>query len=347
MVNKVKEYIRDITNITNGGHGNNKYSEEMNNYNKYTEHVRENYQKGLTFIEKEMPLLKGKYMEALFGRASEGTGYKGEKPAEIKKKIEDYQKLLRPECAKVLLGSLEATKEFMKYLFYQEDVTFDFTNFEGRPSLKAEWGQAYCNEASCLKRVKLLLRDFTDDNTRVLFLGDDDLTSLVLKSLSNFEVHVIDIDDELLQFIKKKNPAIHTRTIDLNKKIPEDMAGYFDAISLHPYLNLDGIKMFLKGAVDCLQKHKNSRIYMTSWPLALTDNEYVILQRTIIDSQLIFREIITNFDCYDLSDWYSDMNNTLNIADIGELMGEPLVKKLANLPAITPAMYILSPALYE
>jgi len=345
MVKKVKEYIREINNITNDGHGNNKYREEMNNYNKYTEKLRENYEKRLKTIEKEMPFMQGKYMEALFGRASEGTGYKGERPAEIRKKIEDYQKLLRPECAKVLFGSLEATKEFMKYLFYQEDLTFDFTGFEGRPALKAEWGQAYCNEDSCLKRVKLLLRDFTDDNTKVLFLGDDDLTSLVLKSLSNFEVHVIDIDNELLQFIKGKNPAIHTKTIDLNKKIPEDMTGYFDAVCLHPYLNLDGIKMFLKGAVDCLKKHKNSRIYMTSWPVALSDSEYVTLQRTIIDSQLIFQEIITNFDCYDLSDWYSDMDNTLNIASIGEIMGEPLVKKLADLPAITPAMYILSPAL--
>ncbi|MEQ8171622.1 MAG: bis-aminopropyl spermidine synthase family protein [Candidatus Eremiobacterota bacterium] len=347
MVNKVKEYIREINNITDDGKGNNKYYEKMNNYNKYMEKIKENYQKQLKFIEKEIPLLKDKYMESLFGRASEGTGYKGERPAEIRKKIEDYQQLLRPECAKVLLGSLEATKEFMKYLFYQEELAFDFTNFEGRPSLKAEWGQAYCNEASCLKRVKLLLRDFTDDSTKVLFLGDDDLTSLVLASLSNFEVHVIDIDEELLKFIKSKNPAIHTRTIDLNKEIPEDMAGYFDAVSLHPYLNLDGIKMFLRGSVDCLKKHKNSRIYMTSWPVALSDDEYATLQRIIIDSQLIFREIITNFDCYDLSDWYSDMDNTLNISAIGEIMGEGLVKKLAHLPAITPAMYILSPALYK
>jgi len=345
MFKKVKEYIRDIHNIINDGRENNNYCEKMNNYNRYTEDIRENYVKKLKFIEQEMPVLKEKYMESLFGRASEGTGYKGERPSEIKKRIEDYEKLSRPECAKVLLGSLEATKEFMKYLFYQEDLTFDFTSFEGRPSLKAEWGQAYCNEASCIKRVKLLLRDFTDDNSKILFLGDDDLTGLVLKSLSNFEVHVIDIDEELLNFIKKKNAAIHTKTIDLNKKIPEDMAGYFDAVCLHPYLNLDGIKMFLKGAVDCLKKHKNSRIYMTSWPVALSDAEYITLQRTIIDSELIFREIITNFDCYDLSDWYSDMDNPLNISAIGEIMGEPLVKKLADLPAITPAMYILSPAI--
>jgi hypothetical protein len=345
MLNKIKEYIRDINNIIDDGRENNKYCEEMNNYNKYTEKIRENYMERLKFIKKEMPLLKEKYMEALFGRSAEGTGYKGERPAEIKKKIKDYEKLLRPECAKVLIGSLEATKEFMKYLFYQEDLTFDFTNFEGRPALKAEWGQAYCNEVSCIKRVKLLLRDFTDNDSKVLFLGDDDLTSLVLKSLSNFELHVIDIDEELLQFIEKKNPAIHTKKIDLNREIPEDLTGYFDAVCLHPYLNLDGIKMFLKGAVDCLKKNKNSRIYMTSWPVALSDTEYITLQKTILESGLIFREIITNFDCYDLSDWYNDMDNTLNISVIGEIMGEPLVKKLSDLPAITPAMFILSPAL--
>jgi len=71
MIKKVKEYIRDINNITNDGHGNNKYREEMNNYNKYTEKLRENYEKRLKTIEKEMPFMQGKYMEALFGRASE------------------------------------------------------------------------------------------------------------------------------------------------------------------------------------------------------------------------------------------------------------------------------------
>ncbi|OQA11936.1 MAG: hypothetical protein BWY64_04016 [bacterium ADurb.Bin363] len=345
MIKKVNNYINDVISIIDNNLQckSNNYQEKINNYNSYCRRLKENYFKRLKTIEKELPLLREKYFEALLGRTSQGRDYKGEYPRDIKKKIQNYEKALSPESKKVLIGSMEATGEFIKYLYYQEELNFDFSIFQGRPCLKSEWGQAYCTDESCLKRVKLILRDFTDPHTKVLFLGDDDLTSLVQGSLSSFYICVIDIDRELLEFIEEKNSGIHTRWVDLNKKIPSDLLNCFDAVCLNPYLNPDGIKMFLHAARDCLKKHRDSRIYMTSWPVAISEREYSDLQKSILDMGLIFREIITFFDWYDMTEWYSTMNNPTLISDMIGGEADPLLEKFSDLPAITPTMFILSP----
>jgi len=349
MIKKIKDYLTEIIQTVDEGlhTRSTTYHDRINNYNIYLNNMEEKYIKKLNLAREEVRGLEKKYKETFIKNISSGK-FKEQELIKIKEKVEKHYEENNPAFLKTLWMMFDGTKEFMKYDFsLSEELSFDFEIFKERPPVNIEWGQTICTEETCLKRIKLILRDFTEPDTKVLFIGDDDLNSLVMSSLSNFNISVIDIDDRLLKFIKEKSPEINTLKVDLNKDIPENLLGFFDAVAINPYWNYQGIKMFLDAAKKCLNKNKKSRIYITLWPVTITEKEYVALQKKILDEGFIFREIIPFFDWYDISDkhLYPDIVTILDtISGVSRDMKEPLLEKITNFPASTAYMHILSPA---
>ncbi|HPZ08994.1 MAG TPA: bis-aminopropyl spermidine synthase family protein, partial [Candidatus Eremiobacteraeota bacterium] len=213
--------------------------------------------------------------------------------------------------------------------------------FKDRPRKKANFGQQYCTEGTTFSRVELILRDFSSPDTKVLFVGDGDLCSLALKSKVDFEIHMLDIDREIIRFIENKNTGIITHKINLAKGVPKELHNYFDAIMLDPFWDIKGAEMFINPACECIKKNKLSRIYVCICPLVIGDN-YWTLQKMILNKGLVFHEIIKHFNWYELNtdgaynqvlDIFSDINRKYFKSD--------LLNNSLNIPYATSDMHIL------
>ncbi|PHM28014.1 bis-aminopropyl spermidine synthase family protein [Xenorhabdus budapestensis] len=114
--------------------------------------------------------------------------------------------------------------------------------------------QAHTTLDTSIHKVMLLLNNPIVFKQKILFLGDDDLTSLALmmafKKPGHYcknNIYVKDIDKELLEFIrevsKENNFIINTEFVDL--KHSNKYAKSFDVILTDPPYTFDGLKLFL------------------------------------------------------------------------------------------------------
>lgn len=348
MKYKIQKYLKEIKNTLDKSEGkdNKTYVDIMNSYEKYVKELNDKIKKRKKEVNKKISRLNIELTKELILIKDTLMGNENRKIKELKKEIEKYQEEASVEH--IINFMIDLTGEYIKYEFIRkEKLNYDFTGFEGRPPVVTEWGQTICTNETCLKRVKLILRDFTDPVSKVLFIGDDDLNSLVLSGLSRINLYVLDIDENLLKFIRSKTPGINTFRVDITKEIPENLMENFDAIALNPYWNFEWINKFLNLAVKCIRKNKKSRIYLTFPPCFLTEKENINLQKNILKNNLIFKEIIPGSDYYDMAGEYvyQDIINIINILkNINRELKDSLLEKLIKVPATSAYMYILAPS---
>lgn len=92
----------------------------------------------------------------------------------------------------------------------------------------------YCRNKN--KRIEKLLSDNILFNQSVLFVGDNDLTSITLALINlPMRICVVDIDEELLKFINKISKEklnIETFHADLTRGFPTELKGEFNIVFL-------------------------------------------------------------------------------------------------------------------
>lgn len=127
-----------------------------------------------------------------------------------------------------------------------------------RPKPRRDLDQFPATRQTIIKRA-LFLQDKEDlENRKVLFLGDFDLTSIAVVLLEpTVEATVLDIDQRLLQFIKRiaqrKNLSISTFYLDLRDPLPDEFWQRFDLVFADPPYTPNGLKLFLSRALQALK----------------------------------------------------------------------------------------------
>lgn len=145
---------------------------------------------------------------------------------------------------------------------------------EGRPTGTMEFDQLFCTVDATFRRAQETLMYVSQVGGKVLCLGDDDLVSLALREYWDGEIHVIDLDTRLLDFIKEKDPSIHCHKFDLdNDSIPDDLRGQFDVVLYDPPWEKYPAWLFLQWADACLKPEANVHILMSFCPLYLEYDE--------------------------------------------------------------------------
>ncbi len=274
-------------------------------------------------------------------------------PEISRKKIEeDIEKskweiftLSDPDISKIITNLMTILLDYINYDYFERGKKeWNSKVFRGRTTSKVTLGQLFCTEDTVFRRVELITRDFSDHKRKVLFLGDGDLCSLALKSLADFEVHVLDLDRELIKFINSKNRDIKTLVVNFKKGVPEKFYDYFDAIMMDPFWDMGRTEMFLTPALKCIKKNPESRIYMSLCPV-VTGEDYGKLQKRILDSNFIFLEIIKHFSYYILANdkgGYGEIINLFKEINEEHIKNEYLSAAL-NLPVFYSDMHIISP----
>lgn len=138
--------------------------------------------------------------------------------------------------------------------------------FEERPSADPRWDQSHATMATVLRRAEWFLSRGFIQGKRVLFLGDDDLTSLVTlllvrrqmgeDVLRSCAVCVVEADPRLVEFLDdmvlSEDLPIAVLAADLRQGLPQSLIGKFDFIFTDPPYTPAGVQLFVSAGASAL-----------------------------------------------------------------------------------------------
>lgn len=187
---------------------------------------------------------------------------------------------------------------------YQEVYNFINLIKKYRPSPLREFDQFHATEETVVYRV--LLMDFFADieGKRILFLGDDDFTSLSAAFLKKrSEIVVLEIDDRIINQIsyldKRFNLKIKIIKHDLKNPLAKDYQDYFDVIFTDPPYTPAGVRLFLSRAIEAVnKKNLNSRIYLCYGNSDRAKERYLPIFNIFTQAGLMMRWAFDKFNRY-------------------------------------------------
>lgn len=189
-----------------------------------------------------------------------------------------------------------------------------------RPSPKRSYDQFTATIETTAKRAALL--DLLQDvqGKKVLFLGDDDLTSVVTANLrSAQDVTVTDIDKRILNTIDEISEELDLKIRriehDLKKPIPLGLRNKFDTVFTDPPYTSEGIKLFVSRAIEALDKRNQAaRVYVCYGNSDRAKERFLSIQETLTGSGLMIRWTLDRFNRYEGAE--SVGSSSLYIAEI-------------------------------
>lgn len=173
-----------------------------------------------------------------------------------------------------------------------------------RPSPDRKYDQFTATTETTARRMSLL--SFFEDVThkRLLFLGDDDFTSIAVANLGKAaKVTVLDIDNRILNEInsisKKENLNIRTNYYDVMAPLPDIYTGRFDVVFTDPPYTPDGIKLFMSRSIQALDhSNQTARIYVCYGNSDRAKERFLPVYKVFIDTELMIRWILDKFNRY-------------------------------------------------
>jgi len=174
-----------------------------------------------------------------------------------------------------------------------------------RPTVNTSIDQSFATPETAVYRAAFMADRGDLEGKRILFVGDDDLTSIptAMSGLCD-EVVVMDIDDRLLNLInnisEKEGLNIKTIKQDFRNPIKNEYMGTFNTIFTDPPYTLDGLKLFLSRSVEGLGEGKDGTLYLAFSHKPI--DEYLELQKIINSMGFVIYELIPGFNTYEGSE---------------------------------------------
>ena len=187
---------------------------------------------------------------------------------------------------------------------------------EMRPRPYTWLDQAFCTPETSVYRAMLMLEEGDVEGREIIFLGDDDLTSVAVGLLrSSRRIVVVDVDERLLSLIgeisRREGMDIECIRHDLRDPLPEDLRGRFDVVFTDPPYTVQGMSLFVSRGIDALKEGKCMSIYLSY--AHKPPDEMLELQRAINEMGLFIRELIPRFNRYEGAEMFA---NTTFIAKL-------------------------------
>ena len=175
---------------------------------------------------------------------------------------------------------------------------------EKRPVAKREYDQFTATIETTARRVSLL--DFFGDlrQKKLLFLGDDDFTSIATASLKKAErVVVADIDERILREIQDlsddRDLGVETIKFDARDKLPKNLMCKFDVVFTDPPYTEKGFNLFVSRAIETLDPHnKAARVYACYGNSDRAKERFLPIYEVFVNSSLMVRWVFDKFNRY-------------------------------------------------
>lgn len=171
-----------------------------------------------------------------------------------------------------------------------------------RPTPLPQLDQAHATPETALRRALYMLEEGDLAGRSVLFLGDDDLTSVAAALLGVARrLTVVDVDERLLDTIReiseKGGFGIQCVHHNLRNPLPESLVGEYDTFFTDPPYTPPGLRLFLSRGVQALRRRKTASVY-----LAFADKpplEMLEVHGAILGMGLYVEELIPRFNEYE------------------------------------------------
>src|SRR3989338_1516651 len=178
------------------------------------------------------------------------------------------------------LEKIYTKKPTPTFLFDQRPVTFETTE----------------------RRAAYLLMRGDLIGKEIVFIGDDDLTSLAIALTQKAKrVVVFDIDMRLIDFInnvaKEENIALEAHMYDLTKHIPNEFSGKFDVFLTDPTPNREMFSLFVSIGLMLLKGGKDKIGYVSFFPSH--QERSLDFQEVLTENKLIVTDMIPQVTEYD------------------------------------------------
>ena len=187
-----------------------------------------------------------------------------------------------------------------------DELTMLAKIYDGRPTVDVSIDQSLATPETGIKRALLMLRTCGLIGEKILFVGDDDLTSLaaslIVKHLGGggHGFTVMDIDTRILEYIKEtaKNLNCEITAIehDFRKPIPPQHGNAYDAIFTDPPYTLEGVKLFLSRGAEALKEGPGYYAYLSCGRKKL--GLRLALQEIISESGFVIDQVLGGHNKY-------------------------------------------------
>lgn len=150
-----------------------------------------------------------------------------------------------------------------------------------------------------LRRVAYMLSKNDIYGKNIVFLGDDDLTSICLAlAYKNVNITVLDADKRLIDYINKiaKRNRLNIKALEYNVMdgVEKKLIGKFDTLMTDPTPEKIPFTIFTNSAIDLLKQ--DGILYVSIYSTAMSKN--MDLQRVITDMNLYITDMIPGFTEY-------------------------------------------------
>ena len=174
-----------------------------------------------------------------------------------------------------------------------------------RPTPERKYDQFTATIETTAKRASLLDQNEDLAGKRLLFLGDDDFTSIAVSSFGKAsEVVVLDIDNRILdnigQVAKEEGLKVDSENGDARKTLPEAYKQKFDIVFTDPPYTPEGIKLFVSRAIQALDpQNQSARIYLCYGNSDRAKERFLPIYELLASSGLMARWVFDKFNRYE------------------------------------------------
>jgi predicted methyltransferase len=167
------------------------------------------------------------------------------------------------------------------------------------PSVDVAIDQSHCTVDTKVRRAIYLLEETPAARSRLLLLGDDDLTSITVALVAEqfgleVSITVLDVDARVVEFIRSHVPGADCRVHDLREPLPDDLVGGFGVVVTDPPYTVEGGALFLARAVSALRD--GGEVLLCFGPKDHASS--LELYRRAISMGLYPRAVVRNFSEY-------------------------------------------------
>lgn len=173
----------------------------------------------------------------------------------------------------------------------------------GAPRARAALDHVSATPDTVVRRALLLGARFWAPGTRVLCVGDHDLTSLAIALLHpGTEVAVADIDERILAYIDtcaaELGLSVRTRWADLRLGLPPSLHGYADVAVTDPPYTPEGIGLFVARCLEGLRDPDQGRVMLAYGASERTPTLALKVQTSLHDLNLAYEAMYPDFNRY-------------------------------------------------
>lgn len=180
--------------------------------------------------------------------------------------------------------------------------------FQQGPLVDVALDQASCLPETSMLRALYMYQSGALEGKKVIILGDDDLISLAIGSLSQAlacrsltkRLTVIEADQRWMDLIQStssaENLGIECIQHDLRDPLPEDLQGQFDTFETDPPYTKEGMTLFVSRAIQALKPGGGRQGFLSFGPKSPA--EMLDVQRNLAEMGLAVHEVIPAFNEY-------------------------------------------------